>query len=63
MPSKVDYYAVLIDPGVRMTEEVLRSASKVPTVKRVVITSSIAVLDTERGKPARGKSIILCLSF
>ncbi|KAG9258099.1 uncharacterized protein F5Z01DRAFT_670749 [Emericellopsis atlantica] len=41
-----DYRRDLVDPAVNATVGVLKSATKVPTIKRVVITSSIAVLLT-----------------
>jgi len=37
----------LIDPAVKGTENVLNSANKVPTVKRIVITSSCAAIYTD----------------
>ncbi|KAN0104873.1 NAD(P)-binding protein [Hyaloscypha variabilis] len=40
-----DYYADFIEPAVQGTLGLLRSATKSPSVKRVVITSSIAVLN------------------
>ena len=49
-PSE-NYYADFIEPAVQGTLGLLRSASKSPSVKRVVITSSIAVLDIGRDAP------------
>ncbi|PON84833.1 hypothetical protein TorRG33x02_193850, partial [Trema orientale] len=46
----VDPQAELIDPAVNGTLSILRSCAKVPSVKRVVITSSIASV-FENGKP------------
>lgn len=36
----------MIDPAVQATTNVLESAAKVPSIRRVVITSSIATLIT-----------------
>jgi len=51
-----DYYTSLIVPAVQGTLGMLRSAAKSPTVKRVVITSSMAVLSIFPG-PADGRAI------
>ncbi|XP_062118185.1 cinnamoyl-CoA reductase CAD2-like [Humulus lupulus] len=48
--STVDPQAELIDPAVNGTLNVLRSCAKVPSTKRVVITSSISAV-FEKGIP------------
>ncbi|TAQ88214.1 hypothetical protein B7494_g3457 [Chlorociboria aeruginascens] len=49
-PSE-DYVADVIGPAVQGTLGILHSASKTPSVKRVVITSSVAILDVGRNTP------------
>ena len=51
-----NYYADFIEPAVQGTLSILRSAAKSPSVKRVVITSSIAVLNLDL-KPVTGKDL------
>ncbi|KAA8520218.1 hypothetical protein F0562_014474 [Nyssa sinensis] len=48
--SVTDPQAELIDPAVNGTLNVLRSCAKVPSIKRVVVTSSMAAV-TFNGKP------------
>lgn len=43
-------FQVVVDPAVKGTLNVLRSCAKVPSIKRVVITSSIAAV-LFNGKP------------
>ena len=44
------FQAEIIDPAVKGTLDILRSCAKFPSVKRVVVTSSIASV-FENGKP------------
>ncbi|XP_059441035.1 phenylacetaldehyde reductase-like [Corylus avellana] len=48
--SATDLQAELIDPAVKGTINVLRSCAKVPSVKRVILTSSMVAV-TYNGKP------------
>ncbi|XP_059455008.1 phenylacetaldehyde reductase-like [Corylus avellana] len=48
--SSTDPQAELIDPAVKGTINVLRSCAKVPSVKRVIVTSSLAAV-AYNGKP------------
>ncbi|GKB10546.1 tetraketide alpha-pyrone reductase 1-like protein [Tanacetum coccineum] len=43
-PKKTEHLAQLVDPAVKGTLSVLKSAAKVPSLKRVVLTSSMAAV-------------------
>ncbi|KAL9994011.1 putative cinnamyl-alcohol dehydrogenase [Helianthus debilis subsp. tardiflorus] len=49
-----DPQAQLIDPAVKGTLNVLKSAAKVPSLKRVVLTSSMAAVMVRSGHPEHG---------
>ncbi|XP_062115504.1 phenylacetaldehyde reductase-like isoform X2 [Humulus lupulus] len=55
--SIIDPKAQLIDPAVKGTLNVLRSCAKVPSIKRVVITSSLSSV-FENGKPLTSDVVV-----
>ncbi|RVW32803.1 Cinnamoyl-CoA reductase 1 [Vitis vinifera] len=55
--ASADYSAELIDPALKGTLNVLSSCAKTPTVKRVVVTSSIAAV-VYSGKPRTPEVVV-----
>ena len=50
-----DYYNDIEQPARQMMISILRSAAKSSSVKRVVVTSSVVVLDFDKEKPLGGQ--------
>lgn len=49
-----EYIEEVVEPARQMTMGLLKSAAKTDTVRRVVITSSVVVLDIEKKKSLKG---------
>lgn len=47
--TQKDWTTLLYDPAVKGTTSILFAAAKEPSVKRVIVTSSVAAIETKNG--------------